>query len=577
MLADYKRLRKLAPILTIAMGVCWSGAILTGEERDLGLKPGMTATVTATFDGQPFSYEVTGVTNKENYQVVFVRYPSPVTSELPQNNIIPVEYYLPTGLFADGPKRPAVICLHILDGSLELVRMLGSVLASHGVSAVVFPLPYYGERGGPLGPRDILEEPQRFLRVLEQTYLEVRRATDFLASRPEVDPEKIGVAGISLGAIVAASAAEREPRIWRTALILSGGNILKIVATAREAEPLREFLGRLPEEDRAKVIEGFREADPLTGAHLLRERALAGRVLMINAAEDEVIPRDCTEQLAAALGISNQVIWLEGLGHYTAIAALPEILQQTARFFAQDLPVELQNAQPAAESLTPLNRIAGCLREITQFCMEEPRPGTCHIIHVASQLEGQMFDVLLIRGRGHQFRLEGQLGNFGRVMAGQGDYPWLVARTGKVFAGEPGAPLETKSPLTYVRGVILERLRFVMLALGGLASTPAALEPLLQIQQEKNQNGETLTVWPAGKQSPKMTMTFTRAGVMPEEIAVETPDRNVIIRIKSWQLHAPASAGVFAPPATESVQEVSRNDLYRMFGALVNFAAEQLP
>ncbi|GIX01554.1 MAG: hypothetical protein KatS3mg112_0491 [Thermogutta sp.] len=577
MLAGGKQLTKFAHILIALIAVCWSGVALLGDEQDLGLRPGVTVTVTATFDGRPFSYQVTGVTRKENYQVVFVRYPSPVESELPQNNTIPVEYYLPTDVSVAGPQRPAVICLHILDGSLELVRMLGSVLASHGMAAVVFPLPYYGERGGPLGPRDILREPQRFLRVLEQTYLEVRRATDFLASRPEVNPHRIGVAGISLGAIVAASAAEREPRIWRTALILGGGDILKIVATAREAEPLREFLGGLSEEDRAKVVEGFREADPIAGAHLLRERALAGRVLMINAAEDEVIPRECTEQLATALGIKDRVVWLEGLGHYTAIAALPKILQETAQFFAQDLPAESRKAQPVAESLTPLNRIAGCLREITQFCMEEPRPGTCHIVHLASQLEGQSFELLLIRGRGHQFRLEGQLGNLGRVMAGQGDYPWLVARTGKVFAGDPDDPLETKSPLTYVRGGILERLRFVLLALGGLASTPAALEPLLQIQEEKTQEGETLTVWPAGEQSPKMTMTFARAGIMPEEIAIETPDQHVTVKIKSWQLHAPASAGVFAPPAGENVQKVPRNDLYRMFGALVNFAAEQFP
>ncbi|WP_347244905.1 prolyl oligopeptidase family serine peptidase [Thermogutta sp.] len=577
MLAGDRQLGKLAGILIAFIGVCSSGAVLSGEEQDVGLRPGVTLTVTDTFDGRPFSYQVTGITRKENYQVVFVRYPSPVESELPQNNIIPVEYYLPTDVSATGPKRPAVICLHILDGSLELVRMLGSVLASHGVAAVVFPLPYYGERGGPSGPRDILGEPQRFLRVLEQTYLEVRRATDFLASRPEVNPQRIGVAGISLGAIVAASAAEREPRIWRAALILSGGDILKIVATAREAEPLREFIGRLSEEERAKVIEGFREADPITGAHLLRERALAGRVLMINAAEDEVIPRDCTDQLAAALGIKDRVVWLEGLGHYTAIAALPEILQQTAGFFAQDVPEELQKARPIAESPTPLNRIAACLREMTQFYTEEPRAGTCHILHLASEVEGQTFDVLLIRGRGHQFRLEGQLGSFGRVMAGQGDYPWLVARTGKVFAGEPGAPLETKSPLTYVQGVLLERLRFTMLALAGLAGTPAALEPLLQIKEEKTQEGVSLTVWPAGNESSKITLTFGGLSNMPNVVGIASTDQSVTIRIKSWQLHAPVSAGVFSPPAGGSVQNVSRNDLYRMFGALVNFAAEQLP
>jgi hypothetical protein len=35
---------------------------------------------------------------------------------------------------------------------------------------------------------------------------------------------------------------------------------------------------------------------------------------MINAAQDEVIPRQCTEKLAEALGIKDRVIWFEGLG-----------------------------------------------------------------------------------------------------------------------------------------------------------------------------------------------------------------------------------------------------------------------
>ncbi len=44
---------------------------------------------------------------------------------------------------------------------------------------------------------------------------------------------------------------------------------------------------------------------------------------MLNAAEDEVIPRQCTVKLAEALGIADRVVWFDGLGHYTAMAELP--------------------------------------------------------------------------------------------------------------------------------------------------------------------------------------------------------------------------------------------------------------
>ena len=69
-----------------------------------------------------------------------------------------------------------------------------------------------------------------------------------------------------------------------------------------------------------------------------------GRVLMINAGEDEVIPRACTEKLASALGIQDHVVWLDGLGHYTALAALPKALKTAVDFFAQDLPADAATA-----------------------------------------------------------------------------------------------------------------------------------------------------------------------------------------------------------------------------------------
>ena len=47
-------------------------------------------------------------------------------------------------------------------------------------------------------------------RVEHEQHL-VRRTVDLLASRPEIDPERIGITGISLGGIVAVTAAESEP------------------------------------------------------------------------------------------------------------------------------------------------------------------------------------------------------------------------------------------------------------------------------------------------------------------------------------------------------------------------------
>ena len=64
------------------------------------------------------------------------------------------------------------------------------------------------------------------------------RTTDLLASRPEIDADRIGITGISLGGIVAATAAGNEPRLQRAVFILSGGDLLPLINHAKETRSL---------------------------------------------------------------------------------------------------------------------------------------------------------------------------------------------------------------------------------------------------------------------------------------------------------------------------------------------------
>lgn len=566
-----------------------AGGIAAGAENPLASqttaptdwRTGDRWTVPHSAHGGSFAWEIVSVTEKENCRVVRLRYPSPVVTELPQNNVIPVEYYLPLNLRPEDEPRPAVICLHILDGSLELVRILSSVLASRGIPAMVFQLPYYGERGGPNGPHDILARPERFTAVLDQTMEEVRRAVDFLASRPEVRADRIGVAGISLGGIIAASAAEREPRLHRAALILAGGDLPGILATAREAEDLRRFLDGLSEEQRAAVLEAFRQADPLYRAEALRERAQAGNVLMINAAEDEVIPRSSTEKLAQALGIADQVVWLEGMGHYTSLGALPQILDVTAAFFARDLPPDLATSPaPTTGGLTPAALLSATLREWTRFYLQEPSPGRCHIVRVSADVQSeqsqQVGELMLIRGNGYRFRLAGRVPQLGGFTIGQGDYPWMTSVAARTFAGRAGLDA-VRSPLSYVRSDYLQQARFAVMAVAGAAASPAALEALVEIRESPAEEGRrTLVVTPLREQRPAARLVYAAGAQVPEEITVEAEGATVRVRFQSWQTEAPASRELFAPPANAEMQDVGADDVYRMFGAVINFALESL-
>ena len=162
-------------------------------------------------------------------------------------------------------------------------------------------------------------------------------------------------------------------------------------------------------------------------AAAVRDRARAGRVLMINASQDEVIPRRCTEKLAEALGIADRVVWLEGLGHYTAMAELPRALRITADFFAQDLPEEERDRpRPrSVEPVTPLRRLVGLLHAAAAMLSVEPAPGRCHYAELEfaaagpdrRPIEGHL---RLVRGAQGRFALACRLPQVGEVAVGQG-------------------------------------------------------------------------------------------------------------------------------------------------------------
>ena len=133
-----------------------------------------------TYNQKPFDYRIESHEEKAGMVVYRLTYPSPIVSPVKQNNTIPAEYYVPKGIRADQARRPAVICLHILNGNYELERMCCTMLATHGVPAIMFKLPYYGERVCPAG-KAMAANPQLFAGALTQGVEDVRRTVDLLA------------------------------------------------------------------------------------------------------------------------------------------------------------------------------------------------------------------------------------------------------------------------------------------------------------------------------------------------------------------------------------------------------------
>jgi dienelactone hydrolase len=263
---------------------------------------------------------------EQNFEVWDVTFPSPVKTAEEVNNTVHCEYFCSLR----GGQRPAVIVLHILGGDFPLSRLFCNTLAQHGVHALFLKMPYYGPRRDPNSRRRMVsDDPEETVAGMTQAVLDVRYATAWLAARAEVDSRQLGIFGISLGGITAALAATAEPKLQNVCLLLAGGSIAQAGWDSKEARPLRErWLAQ--GKTREEFVEILRVVDPVTYAAAARDK----RILMLNATDDEVIPRVCTEALWTALG-QPEIKWYSG-GHFSVAWHLFGALWQVGRFFAAD-------------------------------------------------------------------------------------------------------------------------------------------------------------------------------------------------------------------------------------------------
>lgn len=288
----------------------------------------------AIFDLPPekFAYTLQLVSEEEQFRLYQLVYPSPVKTPWAHNNVVPAEFYVPRGAGPDA-KVPAAVVLDIMDGSAILPRMMARAAAQNGVAALYLPMPYYNARRPELDEHEVVlrDDPRRAADGLRQTVMDVRRAKAILAARPEVDANQIGITGISMGGIMTALAAGVDGEFARVVPILAGGDVATIVFHAHETRKLRAVM-QAKGMDRDAAAEALEGVDPLTFA----ARIGTDRCLMINAANDEVIPRVTTEQLHAAAG-SPTIVWLPA-GHYTSLTYFPLMQKRVIQFLRDGTP-----------------------------------------------------------------------------------------------------------------------------------------------------------------------------------------------------------------------------------------------
>ena len=256
-------------------------------------------------DVSPFNYvkedfpvEVELVRKKKGYVIKKVTFPSALPAP-GENNTVRGYYYQ----VEKEESSPVVVILPIAGGSYFFSKKMAGFLVGHGMNCLRL------ERGERLlnseGDMEIVR------RRLIKTIIDARRSIDWLVNQKEIDPERIGITGASLGAFLSSLVAETDPRVKSSVFILGGGNLARLFSESRE-KTIRSFRKRVMKKEKLTeeqffqlVSQKLEDVDPLTYAGRLSPET----ILMINTVNDVIVPRDCTLEFWSGVG-EPELIWL---------------------------------------------------------------------------------------------------------------------------------------------------------------------------------------------------------------------------------------------------------------------------
>ncbi len=225
-----------------------------------------------------------------------------------------------------------VVLLHYLGANNQKAETsLANDLARLGMGSVLVALPYHlgrtppGYRSGELA---IQPDPDALVESMTQAVLDVRRAVDWIASRPEFDSTKIGLAGTSLGSIISTLVYAIEPRISASAFVLGGIDLAHILWHSSRVVKQRDRLRRLGFTE-SKLREAIAEVEPSRYLNPADSRP----TFLVTAKFDTVVPPTDAQKLAESL--ANEKILRLNTGHYGGVFIQQRVQRLVARFFEE--------------------------------------------------------------------------------------------------------------------------------------------------------------------------------------------------------------------------------------------------
>lgn len=196
--------------------------------------------------------------------------------------------------------------LFVLLGGHQRGKRVGALIGdTRGKLFASLEYPFEGDASA-TGMRLVAQVPA-IRRALFDTPAAVQLALDYLLERPDVDPTRVELVGASFGAPFATIAAARDPRVTRLWLAHGGGDPFAMID-----QGLKRDIGFAPARIAAAGIVTLLASGPRLAPERWIARVSPRPIVMLNAEEDERIPRRAVETLWEAARAPKEMVWLPG-------------------------------------------------------------------------------------------------------------------------------------------------------------------------------------------------------------------------------------------------------------------------
>ncbi|MFM8470241.1 MAG: dienelactone hydrolase family protein [Limisphaerales bacterium] len=221
-------------------------------------------------------------------------------------------------------RRPAVLVQHGIGDKKKALYIIATCerLAALGVIALAIDAPNRGDRQDKNAPGISFLDPASVQKWFQQHCGDYSRAFDYLATRADVDAERLGYVGFSWGAITGITYAANDSRV-RVMTSIGGGSLAGYLTMAAK-----------PGEKPAQSL------DPADHIARFAPRPL----LLINSTKDQLVFPVVAKLLHASAGEGSEIKWYE-TDHFFNGIDRDAVLQSVAEYMKAKLEAATAKAK----------------------------------------------------------------------------------------------------------------------------------------------------------------------------------------------------------------------------------------